>query len=198
MSNVSSPPGRKAAHLFLLCHGVTQATRQAAFPLDESAEEKDLAAAAALAGCLPSVAQVFASPARCARQTTAALGLTAVEEHALRDCDWGRWRGRTLDAVVAAEPEAAATWLADPDSAPHGGESVAMLIRRVSCWMDARSLSGRVLAVTHPAVIRAAVVHAFGAPAPGFWRVDVPPLSLVELKRSAGRWSLRTSRLLRL
>jgi broad specificity phosphatase PhoE len=196
MSNLPAPPEREIAHLFLLCHGATRATRQAAFPLDEPAEEKGLAAAAGLAGCLPLVARVVVSPARCARQTTAALGLTAVEERAVRDCDWGRWRGRTLDEVIAAEPEAAASWLADPAAAPHGGESVAMLIRRVSCWMDAGSLSGRVLAVTHPAVVRAAVVHALGAPEQGFWRVDVPPLSLVELNRSAGRWSLRAGRLL--
>ena len=198
MSNQLSPPRHETTHLFLLCHAATQATRQAAFPLDEPAEERDLAPAAALTRCLPSVVRVLASPATCARQTTAALGLTAVQEHALRDCDWGRWRGRTLDEVVAAEPEAAALWLADPDAAPHGGESVAMLIRRVGSWMDANSLSGRILAVTHPAVVRAAVVHALGAPAPGFWRVDVPPLSVVELTRNAGRWTLRTSRLLRL
>jgi broad specificity phosphatase PhoE len=195
MTNLSYPPERETGHLFMLCHGATPATRQAAFPLDEPTEEKSLAAAAALSGCLPSVARILTSPARCARETATALGLTATKEHALRDCDWGRWRGRKLDEVIAEEPEAAASWLADPDAAPHGGESVAMLIRRVSCWMDASSHSGRVLAVTHPAVVRAAVVLVLGAPAPGFWCVDVPPLSLVELKRRAGRWSLRASRL---
>ncbi|OOL28057.1 histidine phosphatase, partial [Rhodococcus rhodochrous] len=50
---------------------------------------------------------------------------------------------------------------------------------------------GRVVAVTHPAVIRAATVHAFGAPAAGFWRIDVRPLAQVRLHGRGGRWSLR-------
>jgi broad specificity phosphatase PhoE len=182
--------------LVLLCHAATSATRRATFAGDEAAEAAGLAAAEGLAGRLRArrvfARRVLASPARCALQTAAALGLEAVAEPALRDCDWGRWRGRSLEAVGAAEPEAVAAWLADPEAAPHGGESVAALIGRVGGWMEAEP-PGRTLAVTHPAVIRAATTYALGAPAACFWRVDVAPLALVELSRSGARWSLRAS-----
>lgn len=185
------PTRRRTTRLFLLCHGPTKATRRAAFPLDEPVEPKGIGAAAALAAGLPSFARRFASPAISAQQTVAALGLTAEAVEALRDCGWGRWRGQTLDEVAATEPEAVTSWLADPEAAPHGGESVAALIRRVGGWMDASGVPGRVLAVTHPAVIRAALVHALGAPAPCFWRIDIPPLSIVELGYDAQRWRWR-------
>ncbi|MBV8913653.1 MAG: phosphoglycerate mutase family protein, partial [Acetobacteraceae bacterium] len=98
---MSDTPRVEIARLLLLCHGATRATRTAAFPMEEPVEARDLAAAVALAGYLPLVGRVLVSPAPCARQTAAALGLAAREEPALRDCDWGRWRGRTLDAVTA-------------------------------------------------------------------------------------------------
>jgi len=183
--------------LILLCHAATRSTRRAAFADGEAAEEKGLAAAAGLAGSLPSIAQAFVSPALCARQTAAALGVAAVEKDALRDCDWGRWRGLALDEAAAAEPDAVATWLTDPDAAPHGGESVTALVRRVAYWMDGGGLAGTVLAVTHQAVVRAAAIHALGAPASCFWRLDAPPLSALELTRSSGRWRMRASRVQR-
>jgi broad specificity phosphatase PhoE len=96
--------------------------------------------------------------------------------------------------VAASEPDAAASWLADPDAAPHGGESLAALVRRVGGWMDSAGLSGHVLAVTHPAVIRAALVYALGAPTTCFWRIDIAPLSLTKLRRNATQWSLRFNR----
>ncbi|MFC7642844.1 hypothetical protein ACFQX6_19370 [Streptosporangium lutulentum] len=41
-----------------------------------------------------------------------------------------------------------------------------------------------------PPVIRAAVVHALGAPAAAFWRIDVAPLARVALTGRGGRWQL--------
>ncbi len=49
----------------------------------------------------------------------------------------------------------------------------------------------RLLAVVEPAVVRAALVHALGLPAPTFWRLDVAPLTATELSGRAGRWNLR-------
>lgn len=40
------------------------------------------------------------------------------------------------------------------------------------------------------AVVRAAVVHALGAPAISVFRVDAAPLSLTTLSGAPGRWSL--------
>jgi broad specificity phosphatase PhoE len=195
MAEISDASARGVTRLFLLCHGSTVATRAAAFPGDEGLDDKGRAAAGALAGRLPAVARVLSSPALRARETVAALGLEAEVEAALADCDHGRWAGRTLDAVAADEPDAAMAWLGEPEAAPHGGESVAELIRRVGGWLDGEMATGGVLAVTHAAVVRAAVAHVLGAPAGAFWRVDVPPLSLVEMRRGGGRWALRAMRL---
>ena len=132
---------------------------------------------------------------RC-RQTAQALGLDgAGDVPGLAGLRVGRWRGATLGEVSAAEPEAVARWLADPASAPHGGESVRAFCARVAeCLDDAARHDGRVVAVVEPEVVRALVVRALGAPESAFWRVDVAPLSATELSGRAGRWNVRAGR----
>lgn len=91
----------------------------------------------------------------------------------------------------AAEPDAVSAWLTDPEACPHGGESLAALLARVGDWMDAHGATdGQTIAVTHGGVVRAAVVHALGAPAASAWRIDVAPLSLTELHARDGRWTV--------
>ncbi|MBG0816780.1 histidine phosphatase family protein [Planomonospora sp. ID82291] len=130
------------------------------------------------------------APERRCLQTAEALGLRAGPDPLLADWDHGRWRGMTLAEVEAAEPAELAAWLTDPAAAPHGGESVLDLLGRVSGWLSAVA-PGRTVAVTHPAVVRAAVVHALDAPARSFWRVDAAPLTRVALTGRGGRWRLR-------
>ena len=97
-----------------------------------------------------------------------------------------------LPADGAAEPEAVARWLADPASAPHGGESVRDLCDRVAGWLArAADDEGRIVAVVEPEIVRAAVVHVLGASATAFWRLDVPPLTATSLSGRGGRWNLR-------
>jgi len=79
--------------------------------------------------------------------------------------------------------------LTDPARAPHGGESIVELIERVANWLE--SLNGPTVAVTHPALIRAAIVHALGAPPNAFWRIDVEPVTCTILHFRSGRWTLR-------
>ncbi|WP_035307232.1 histidine phosphatase family protein [Actinokineospora inagensis] len=168
----------------LVCHAATAATRGAVFPGDEPVE------AVPAVVDLGEFDQVLRGPTlRCA-QTAHGLGLAAEPDERLRDLDCGHWRGRGLDEVAAAEPDAMTLWLTDPDSAPHGGESVAALTRRVGAWLDERS-ARRTAAVTHPAVVKAAVAHALGAGPAAFWRVDVAPLSRTTLRGGPGRWTLR-------
>jgi broad specificity phosphatase PhoE len=50
---------------------------------------------------------------------------------------------------------------------------------------------GHTVAVTHAAVVRAAVVVTLGAPAAGFWRIDVAPLTATVLRGGPGRWTVR-------
>jgi broad specificity phosphatase PhoE len=109
----------------------------------------------------------------------------------LRDCDYGRWAGRTLADVQTEEPAKVAAWLADAQAAPHGGESLSDLFRRVSTWMtECIREEGHTVAVTHAAVIRAAILHVLHAPAPSFWRIDIEPLSVVKLRSDGTRWTL--------
>ena len=128
---------------------------------------------------------------RAARETAQALGFDAEAEPALRDCDYGRWRGLASKDVAEREPNAFAAWLGDPAASPHGGESLAILIERIGAWLaQALAREGATLAVTHAAVVRAAIVHALGASPSAFARIDVAPLSLARLSGHAGRWNL--------
>ncbi|MET8944047.1 histidine phosphatase family protein [Streptomyces sp. NPDC004542] len=166
--------------------------RQARFYDGDSVDAMGAASARSAAGCLRSPARVTASPSARCRETARALGLEVVETPELRGLDVGRWRGRTLEEVAAAEPEAVGHWLADPGWAAHGGESVRDVCVRVGRWLDAaQDTDGRTLAVVEPEVVRAAVVHALGLPGSAFWRLDVPPLAATELSGRAGRWNLR-------
>jgi broad specificity phosphatase PhoE len=174
----------------LLCHGETAATRRAAFADDEPLTPAGAAEAAATTA--PRADRVLRAPSRACRQTAAEMGVAAVPDAGLTGCDYGRWRGRALDEVLADEPDAVATWLADPDAAPHGGESLSALRARVGGWLDGLAGSGRtVLAVADPAVIRAAVVYAVDARPRSVWRIDVSPLARAVLVGDPGRWSLR-------
>ena len=114
-------------------------------------------------------AHVLTAPARAARETAQALGLDAEVEMALRDCDYGRWRGLASKDVAEREPDAFAAWLGDPAAAPHGGESLTALIERTGAWL-AQSLAreSATLAVTHASVVRAAIVNALGAGSSAF------------------------------
>ncbi|PWW56899.1 histidine phosphatase family protein [Actinokineospora spheciospongiae] len=174
--------------LTLVGHGPTAATRVAAFPVDEPLSDPGPVSTAGLGR----VAVALRGPeTRCA-QTATALGLAASVDDRLRDLDFGAWRGRTLDEVAAAEPAAVTRWLTDPAAAPHGGESLADLVARVGGWLDERPTDpAPVVAVTHPSVVRAALVHALGADPAAYWRIDVVPLSRTVLRGGPGRWSLR-------
>ncbi len=179
------------ARLALLAHGATAATRAASFADDEPLEPRPLAGLEAVRGRLRSYDRVLAAPARAAQQTAAALGLEAGTAPALRECDFGRWRGLGLAEVEAREPEALATWLGDASAAPHGGEPLAALIERTRAWLAEEVLrQGATLAITHASVIRAAIIGALGAGPASFWRIDVAPLSLARLSGREGRWNL--------
>ncbi len=172
------------SRVVLICHAATSATRRAAFPFDEPIESAPPA--------IPMRADVFlTAPETSCQQTAKALGLPATIDTTLRDCEYGMWRGRTLDELTAAEPDAVTRWLTDPTSAPHGGESTVDLLARVGGWLDGLSGDRKIVAVTHAAVVKAAVVHAIRATPQSFWRIDVPPLSQFVLSGRPRSWTLR-------
>ncbi|WP_372791699.1 histidine phosphatase family protein [Paraconexibacter sp.] len=183
--------------LVLLRHARTAAVRGAAFPVE--GEPLDAAGEADARVAAPGVAAagwardgVACSPLARARRTAELLGLSgAVTDVALREADFGSWAGRSLEEVSATEPDVVAAWMGDADAAPHGGESLRVLLGRVGDWLDRQaSHDGRLLAVTHGGVIKAAVVHALEAPIEAFWRVDIAPLHAVELHGWDARWTV--------
>ena len=180
---------RVSARLTLVAHASTAATSRAAFAHDEGLEPRGAAAAAAAR--IARVGVAVCSPAPAAVETAAALGLSATPDPALADWHRGDWRGRTLDDVAADAPAAVAAWLGDPDAAPHGGETLTALVARVAAWLSERDADRHTVAVTHAAVVRAAVIATLGAPASGFWRLDVAPLTATVLRGGPARWTVR-------
>ncbi|MDN3358797.1 histidine phosphatase family protein [Actinomadura sp. DC4] len=171
----------------MITHASTAATQEARFPGDEPLDVRGLRTASAASMPRRFDGVLRGPELRCA-QTASAVGLDAVADPALADLDLGAWRGRTLTEL---EPDLGA-WPTDPAAAPHGGESLTALAERVASWLlglpGERSL---LAAVTHPAVVRAAVLHTLGAPLTGFWRLDSAPLTQTWLTRHGGRWQVR-------
>lgn len=175
--------------LTLICCGATAALRASAFPLDEPLEQKSIVQAHRLAGGLPRADRIWYDLARRAVETVDALGLKGEPVAALADQNFGRWAGRRVEELDPAE---LASWMADPDAAPHGGETLNGLRQRVSALLsESLGLSGHTLAITHAAVIRAAICEILGAPSSAFRAVDVQPLSLTRLSSDGRRWALR-------
>lgn len=144
-----------------------------------------------LAAHVPRSVRCWASPEQRTRQTAEALKLDAAPLLALRDCDYGAWAGARFDEVLARDGDAVSQWLRDPDAAPHGGEPICGLMRRVQDWLAGEiEVDGQSIIVTHATIIRAAIIHAIQAAPLSFWRIDVAPLSVTRLSGAHGRWTL--------
>ncbi|TCJ94526.1 histidine phosphatase family protein [Nocardia alba] len=170
----------------LVGHGLTEAVRKARFPVDEALDESGRAAVRA---CAPLAdALVRTGPERRVRETAEELGLAGEQDVRLRDLDAGAWRGSAMGELAQDQLFA---WLTDPEFRGHGGESITDLVERVRFWLAEIATSGRnTVAVTHPAVVRAALLVVLDAPAKSFWRMDVPPASITRL-HYRGTWTLR-------
>ncbi len=182
----------RGARLTLLAHAPTAATAAAALPADDPLDDRGRAWAADARGRLPRADRVRCAPERACAETCAGLDLAAVPDTGPAGWDLGRWAGRTLDDLAADEPAAVSAWLTDPSAAPHGGESLTALVTRVQRWL-AGLPTGHTLAVCGPAVVRAAVVGVLGAPPGAFWRLDVAPLTLTDLRGGPDRWTVRST-----
>jgi broad specificity phosphatase PhoE len=175
--------------VLLICHAATADTRRAVFGGDGPLLDGAARRLAELRPHLPKARAVLRSDAQCAVETAAALGLEgAVPSPAVADWDFGAWRGRPLADVEAERPDEVLAWRRDPTGAPHGGECLQDVMDRVRGWLDALEGEGTRTVVTHPAVIRAAVVCGLRVPDAAFWTIDVAPSSVTELRRRGERW----------
>jgi broad specificity phosphatase PhoE len=183
-----------SARLTLVSHAPTAATAAAAFArADEPLDSRGQAWADAARGRVDRVTRAICAPALACRQTATALALTPQAEPLIRDWDLGRWRGRTFDQIAADDPAAIEAWLTVPDAAPHGGEPLVALLARVADWLAAVPADGHTAAITHPAVVRAAVLGALSGSTAGFWRIDIAPLTATVFRGGPGRWTLRST-----
>lgn len=176
--------------LTLVSHGMTDAMAAGRFPTDEPLNALGRRQVADAPTGIMTAERAYCGPEARAIQTADLLGVQAQVEPKLADLDHGRWRGDVLSRVQPAE---LAIWLTDPAQAPHGGESVVALIARVRAWLDSlTSERVRVVAATHPAVIRAAVLVVLDAPPKSFWRIDIAPASHTVLHFRGHAWTLRS------
>jgi broad specificity phosphatase PhoE len=145
--------------------------------------------------------RVVTSPAAIARTSAQAAGFEATPVEALADANCGAWRGKRLMDLAHEAPDATAAlaaWTRDPGfKPPGGGESFDDVRLRVSAWLDAlpeseqnaeQSAERSVIAFTHAVVIRAAILHALGAPSACFRSVEIAPLSVTALRRTRHGW----------
>jgi broad specificity phosphatase PhoE len=183
------------ARIIWICHAPTHAMRVGAFPTSQNdldAPGLERARAAAHPGIRGATA--LTSPAAAAQQTAAAMTLDAAIEPALRDIDYGLWTGRSLDAVHATEPDRLAAWVADASRTTPGGEPFSGVIARVGSWMEGqRQSASPVLAVTHSAIIRAAIAVVLRCPAESVFNIDIAPLSQTTMSFN-GKWRIQTLR----
>lgn len=182
-----------ATRLTLICHARTPAQKLGRFALDEPIERGGTLADDALAGAFKPSARVLSAPETRTRQTARLFRTEAEIITELRDCDFGRWQGLRINELEQQEPDAVLAWIADSNAAPHGGESVVQVCERVGAWLDTLREPGHVVAITHPFIIRAALLHALQCPPSAFNAIDIEPLSVTEL-RFNGRWRLRMER----
>jgi broad specificity phosphatase PhoE len=179
----------EVVRLTLVSHAMTDAMAAVRFPADEPLTDAGRRQAEAAAGLDIPGARHLAGPEQRTRQTAQLLGWEATTEPRLADLDCGSWRGRTLADVGPADLQ---VWLTEPDQAPHGGESIVDFVDRVAGWLaSVPEGPPRTVAVTHPAVIRAAILRALDIPPKSFWRIDIAPVSATTLHHRNGCWTLR-------
>ncbi|KJZ34509.1 histidine phosphatase family protein [Pseudomonas fluorescens] len=179
----------QATRLTLMCHARTVAQKLACFPTNEPIEMDWQSARGSRGAQFKGTPRLMCGPERRTRQTAELFGSDVEIVEALRDCDFGSWKGARIDDLQKTSAQALQIWLDDPNSAPHGGESVVQLGERVAAWLKTlEATPGHIVAITHPFVIRAALTQVLQGAA--FNLIDVEPLSAIEL-RFNGRWRLR-------
>jgi broad specificity phosphatase PhoE len=175
--------------LYVVRHGRTSANARGLLlgradpPLDDVGREQ----AVAIAGRLPDVTRVVASPLRRAQETAAAFGLPIETDERWIELDYGEWDGRPLMDVPL---ETWSAWQADVSFRPPAGESLVELGQRVRAACDDLVDEARehaVAVVSHVSPIKAAVAWALGAGDDLAWRLFVAPGSISRIDIRDGR-----------
>ena len=176
----------------LLRHGQTPMSVQKRYagrsdvPLTDAGVAQAAAAAKRLAAA--GIAAIVASPlqrtVQTAEQVAAVTGLPVATEDGFRETDFGAWEGLTFAEVRERWPSEMTAWLADPEVAPPGGESFAVVSERVTAALH-RVLAGRtgqrILVVSHVTPIKTLVSAALLAPPASLYRMHLDVAALCEI-----------------
>ena len=196
-STRSEPP----VSTVLLRHGQTPLSAERRFAgsgdidLTELGARQAKAAAQRLTrrGDEAAIGAIVTSPLRRARRTAEeaarATGAPLRVEADFRETDFGAWEGLTFAEAEQKWPAELAAWLADPGTAPPGGESFTDVDRRVMAALDrllARYAGTTVLVVSHVTPIKTLVRHALLAPIEALYRMHLDVASLCEVDWYSG------------
>lgn len=178
--------------LTLVTHAITDAVLAARFATDEPLNSQGQTAAHR--GGLPATLRpdlILTAPEQRTTQTATTLGLNGVTDPALTDLNCGAWAGSDMDQIP---PDQLMSWLTDPEFRSHGGESITDLIERTRKWLtEITSAPHHIVAITHPAIVRASILITLDAPPISFWRLDIPPLTMTILHHRGNSWTLRAT-----
>lgn len=143
---------------------------------------------------------LVSSPMLRTRETAAIIGarvgLTPVTVPGLEEGRFGEWDGFTFAEVMARWPDEMSAWLASPDVAPPGGESLAQISARVNgalAGLLAEHAGRRILVAAHVGTIRSMTARALLAPLLSMNRMELAPSSITTLTWYAdGNASMRS------
>ncbi|MGD0373567.1 MAG: bifunctional RNase H/acid phosphatase [Streptosporangiaceae bacterium] len=188
------PDRGTATATLLLRHGETALSVERRFagrgdaPLTEAGRRQAAAAAGRLAA-RGGIDLIVTSPLQRARRTAEAVaeatGAAVQVDDALVETDFGDWEGLTFAEAAARWPEEVPAWLASAEVAPPGGESLAMVARRVLGALDRllAAQSGRtLLLVSHVTPIKTLACRAMLAPPATMFRIHLDVGSLSEIQ----------------
>ncbi len=181
--------------LYFLRHGQTAASRANVFcgALDPELTEDGLAMAQAFADAYKQHrwAAVYASPMKrtlaTAKPLCDALGIQPQARDGLKEINYGKWEGLTVEQVSQPYHDDYIRWTADPAwYPPTGGEAAISISNRVLNVIDEikkEYKDGNVLVVSHKATIRIALCSLLGIDVGRFrYRLGAPvgSVSIVE------------------
>ena len=138
-------------------------------------------------GVLPIVA-VYSSPLQRAYRTAELIAtryaLAIQTLNSLREGSFGSWEGMSRAEVLARSPQdeqQLLAWERDPDVAPPGGESFAMVYERVLTTVEQLAqvhVGQAIVLVSHVGVIKALLCAALGTPLTSSSRMFLDPATI--------------------
>ncbi|HVV74780.1 MAG TPA: bifunctional RNase H/acid phosphatase [Mycobacteriales bacterium] len=184
-----SAPAGPATIATILRHGETPLSVEKRFSGrgDAALTDRGIAQAEAAATRLAGLGLdvIVSSPLRRTRQTAdivaARAGVEVVVEDGFAETDFGEWEGATFGEIGKRSPEQLRAWLADPNLAPPGGESMTDTAKRVQAARErtiAAHPDAKILVVTHVTPIKLLLRDALDAPLHTVFRIHIDPASV--------------------